>query len=73
LGDELSVGRCATRRVGGRGKEGKWSNESNRWVKERNGIGPSDVGFRVRGGGRSEENSFMIVKNAVGGSGEAVP
>jgi hypothetical protein len=73
LGDELAVGRCATRRAGGWGKERECSNESDRRVKERDGISPSDVGFRIRGGGWSEKNLFMIIKNAVKGSCELVP
>ncbi len=69
----MAVGRCATRRVGRWGKEREWTNEGDRGVKERDNIGPSNVRLRIGGGSGGEKNSFMIIENAVGGSGESVP
>lgn len=72
-GKKLAVRRRAAGRVGRGGKEGERAEESDGRIQERNNIGPSDVGIRIRSGGGSEQNSLVVVDNTIGGGGKAVP
>jgi hypothetical protein len=53
-GKELAVRRGAAGWIGRRLEKRQWAKKGNGRIEERNSIGPSDVGPRVRGSGRGE-------------------
>ena len=69
----LTEGRSAAGGIRRRVSKGQRAKEADRWVKERKDISPGNVGSRVRGSSRVEENAGTKFDVIRGSGSEAMP
>ena len=73
VGNQLTERRGATGRIGRRIGKGKGAEKTDVRVKERENIGPGNVGSRGRDGGGVVQDTSTELDGAGGGAGEPMP